>query len=68
MFLDHRSLSSIGQKILMILHQNSVNIVNDVKTDFVVIPPSLKVFFILSLEMYYYLKGKDSGTIKKHVK
>ena len=66
-FLDHRSLSSIGQKILMILHQNSVNIVNDVKTVFVVIPPSLMVFFILSLEMYYYLKGKDSGTTKKQM-
>ena len=65
--LDHRSMSSIGQKILMILHQNSVNIVNDVKTVFVVIPPSLKVFFILSLEMYYYLKRKDSGTTKKNM-
>ena len=51
----------------MILHQNSVNIVNDVKTVFVVIPPSLKVFFILSLEMYYYLKRKDSGTTKKNM-
>ena len=43
-FLDHRSLSSIGQKILMILHQNSVNIVNDVKTVFVVIPDGIFYF------------------------
>ena len=45
-FLDHRSLSLIGKKILMILHQTSVNIVNDVKTVFVKVPPSLMVFFI----------------------